>query len=364
MKRVYQLDYLRGILAMFVVWHHGFLPYTTGKYSALIIESGVSPFLSRIITYFDIFFMSAFFFVSGLFFYKSLVRRKDFLRRNLLRFSVYFIVGVYLINSVGYFYSIAFHYKFEPSIANYFTFMVESKLNFPGFQMWFIWVLVLFQVVGVVLYKLNVFEKEITKRPFIFLSVFVLVAYLVYSVMDGIYGSGFITLFGPFSFQASRLLMYFTFFIAGVYIGKGDIYTSLISKEKLSKYWVVFLVVGCFFAEMVILFITLSLWEYLALIRFMFVLSNSLLTFGFVGLAMSIKQRNVVLEFMGKFAIYIFIVHYSVVAVMQYYMFNSNLPVIWKGLIVGLFGYDISFGLSLLYNYIKSRITGKSLNEI
>ncbi|RZK09926.1 MAG: hypothetical protein EOO43_20805 [Flavobacterium sp.] len=249
------VDYLRSALTVLVVAHHASLAYTTFatfdkvayiRSTHAIVDSKRWVGLDIFENFNDVFFMSLMFLIAGLFLSKSIEKKGifTFIKDRFYRLFLPFIVLGTLLMLIAYFPSY-FIAKESTDIGAYIQdfFMVEQ---WPVGPPWFIWLLFVFNVVFALLSSFikrtskytSAFISSLQNKPLLFLLSFWLITWLLYVPLASIVGVGTWTGIGPFDFQLSRILLYFGYFMFGVFIGNTDFNQQIFSaKSGIIKYW-------------------------------------------------------------------------------------------------------------------------------
>ena len=167
--------------------------------------------------------MPVMFFLSGIFVWPSLVRRGswNFLYGRLLRIGLPFVLGVYLLMPIAY-YPVYRVTAADPSWLAYWRHWTALPF-WPGGPLWFLWQLLLFDILALVLYltaprlieMLGRFSASAGAAPhryFVVLLGVSAVAYLPLALTFGV--SEWVEL-GPFDLQSDRPLLYLVYFFAG-----------------------------------------------------------------------------------------------------------------------------------------------------
>lgn len=244
------LDYLRATLTVMVVGHHSSLAYTTfaasepGNYlggTAPIVDTARWVFLDHAENFNDVFFMSAMFFISGIFTWGSLHRRGpiSFARERLLRLGLPFIFGVIFVMPIAYYAA----YLFSGGHLHYLAYWRQNLFEDgpPPGPLWFIWVLLLFNLAVAVSFplwrRLDGPIERLAKfgglHPLRFAAAILLVCSIAYFPLLVRYGPSAWTAFftGPFYFQQSRFALYFAWFVIGCVTGAGGLQRGLIESS-------------------------------------------------------------------------------------------------------------------------------------
>ena len=269
------IDYLRSFLTVLVVAHHSSLAYTTfANFDTKTYINSTNPVVdsSRWIgmdifeNFNDIFFMPLMFFISGLFVYRGIIKKggKIFLIDRFKRLGIPFIIGVIIIIPIAYLPS----FYLSNNSFNLQLFIKDYLFNqqFPVGPPWFIWVLLLFNVLAVIIppnfyVSLSKSISQLSKYParlFFVFFVAVTLAFIPISLWVGQYQW---TGFGPFDFQLNRVFLYFTFFIFGTCVGSSDWENYFFTTNKfLNKSWQFWLIL-CLFSYLLVELFTYNVWD-------------------------------------------------------------------------------------------------------
>lgn len=199
----------------------------------------------------DVFLMSFFFLLSGLFVWPSLSRKGPaaFLQDRVLRLGLPFAAVVTLLMPLTH-YPTYLQSAADPSIADYWRHWLALPL-WPSGPVWFLWLLVLWDVAAAGLYQLLDGSRDrvlrlsfyARQRPAIFLGTLVLGSALAYIPLALILGPSDWFHRGPFAFQLSRPLHYALYFFAGAAIGACGIERGLLAADgPLVRRWTHWLV--------------------------------------------------------------------------------------------------------------------------
>jgi peptidoglycan/LPS O-acetylase OafA/YrhL len=261
-------DYLRAFIVLLVLLHHSVLAYavvwpaqsrTFEIVPAPIVDPQRWAGFDVVTTFNDTFFMALMFLLSGLFVWPSLERKggASFLRERLLRLGLPFAVAVAILMPLAYYPSYAVTGA-DPGLLAYAR--AWLSLGFwPSGPAWFIWLLFVFDAVAA---GLHVLRRRLTAKtpapprlglhghpPAIVATLLVVsalvVSALVYVPMELTFGAERWLTFGPFSFQASRLLLYATYFVAGIRIGASGTDSGFLARNAgLARQWPIWLSAG------------------------------------------------------------------------------------------------------------------------
>src|SRR5882762_5795641 len=241
------LDRARTFLTLVVLVHHAVIPYTYFGHTDPKSWLG----FDAIVLATDSFFMAMFFFLSGLFVWPSLRHKSpgSFFGDRLLRLGVPFVIAAFTIIPVAY-YALelqeryyAVEHQATPSFAKFWWQMVTAG-PWPSGPLWFLWVLLTFDLTASLLYRLspnllnpiNRLSVESFEKPLKLFLFLVAVTMILYVPSRLYLGVNHWFEFGPFSVQASRLLLYAAYFFIGAGIGAANFERGLLSANgQLAK---------------------------------------------------------------------------------------------------------------------------------
>lgn len=364
MKQYQGISYLKVMLTFFVVAHHAFLAFTPSGYGSPIHDKNTTEVFSYITGVFDNFFMYTFFFIAGLFAYKSIISRGkvSYILSRVIRLGLVFFVATYTVNIVGFYLMEVFKgsnqnifLSFENFI-EYYGFVV--RYFYPTQHLWFLWVLLLFNIIFAFL--LPFFKKERTLLSRLhdegnfFMNCMLSLGILLYIVGTLIFGYEFVNLIGPFSAQIGRLPAYFMMYIFGIILGKNGLEKSFIIKKFNKKITMrilfIGLISGLIFTHLLIqerfdlLFFT---GDILTAITFVF------MTLALVALFLNFSDKNSkVMSMLSEHAFLIYILHYGIISALQGVFYNIDL----NGFIEGIIVFLIGSMLSILFAYLLRKI--------
>ncbi len=358
------LDRARTFLTLVVLVHHAVIPYTYFGHTDAKSWLG----FDMVVLATDSFFMAMFFFLSGLFVWPGLGRKSPgtFFRDRLLRLGLPFAIAAFTIIPIAYY---AISLRQHPDIGFASLWWKTITVGpWPSGPVWFIWVLLVFDLTASQLYRLsprlldpiNRLSQRAYERPADFFLFLTVVTAIIYMPLRVYYGPGRWFGFGPFDFQASRMLFYATYFFIGAGVGAANFERGLLSADgRLANSgwgWVaVTLVPYCL------------LWVLIAIKRE--ILGNPLIlpawyeaTYGLFFAAFSAAILLAILAYFLRFkrsgfsvldpmqpdAYGIFLVHYPIVLWLQYWLFDYDLPAIVKAL--------VAFVLTVAFSWAVTRV--------
>ncbi|MGI4872681.1 MAG: acyltransferase family protein [Janthinobacterium lividum] len=250
------LDYLRTALTLLVVAHHSSLAYTSwASFNRQAPLLSTAPIVDGVRwagfdyaeNFNDVFFMSLMFFISGLFVYPVLRRQGSlgFVRDRLLRLGLPFVVAVAGLMPLAYYASWQLA-GWPEDFGTYYR-----ALAGQGFMVgppWFIWVLLLFDVVAAALLvplrgllpaaeRLARYGRQ---QALAAAALVFLLATAVYWPLLARYGPTAWTVLvtPPFAFQVSRIGLYALWFGLGVWVGAPGLAGGLLAPDgSLARHW-------------------------------------------------------------------------------------------------------------------------------
>jgi peptidoglycan/LPS O-acetylase OafA/YrhL len=194
----------------------------------------------------DVYLMSFFLMLSGLFAWPSLNRKgaRAFLADRMLRLGLPFVAVVLLLMPLAH-YPTYLQTAAFPSVADFWRHWRALPL-WPSGPMWFLWILLVGDIMVAGLFQLMAGRREMVLRlsscarhhPARFLACLALASALAYVPLALVFGPSEWAQGGPFSFQLSRPLHYAAYFLAGVTIGACGIERGLVAPDgPLARRW-------------------------------------------------------------------------------------------------------------------------------
>jgi glucans biosynthesis protein C len=251
------IDDLRATLTLIVVGHHSSLAYTSfARFNPRSYLDATAPIVDParwvgfdfLENFNDVFFMSWMFLIGGLFVWSALERKGAgrYARERLLRLGVPFACGVTVLVPLWYYPSAAME---EGGVASYLAFWRQCLLRdgWPSGPLWFIWVLLAFNLLAALGYRLRprvppVLTAVVVRwrqRPVALLAALVAVSAAAFVPLLIVVGPGrWVTVGGPLWFQPSRIGLYAVYFGLGVVIGAVGIERGPFAREApLGRRW-------------------------------------------------------------------------------------------------------------------------------
>lgn len=349
-KRNLSLDRTRTFLTVLVVIHHSVIAYTYFGHT----DPKSTVLFDMIVLANDSFFMAMFYFLSGIFLWPSLARREPgvFAKDRLLRLGLPFAIAALTVIPLAY-YALALQQNTATSFAA-FWWKTVTVGPWPSGPVWFVWFLLVLDIVGGLLYRLapnalvplNRLACGAREKPFGFFLTFLVITLIAYVPLRVYFGPNYWFEFGPFSLQASRVLLYASCFFLGASVGSSKLQEGLLSVDgALAKnawpYAIIALASYC--ALWGLIYIKrvplenaspLPDW-YEASYGVAFTIFSGALAFTILSVFLKyMAYGRSILDPMQNAAYGIFLVHYPFVLWLQFWLFNVDLPALVKAPIV------------------------------
>jgi peptidoglycan/LPS O-acetylase OafA/YrhL len=360
------LAYLRTFIIVLVVAHHSamayhvILPQSTASSLSAHLQSihAISPvndeqrsgMLSLLAAFNDNFLMALLFLISGLFVWNSLQSkgRLVFLRDRLIRLGLPLAVMVAL-RPLTY-YTTYLQIGGSGGLSDFWQ--QWSSIEWRGGPIWFIEVLLVFNIVLVLAAALKVDLSGLFKRiqsdlPFRTAKCFVLlvlVSAAAYIPISVIYGPFFWLQCGPAQVQINRLFLYAVYFLVGVLFGAYGIErTFLVPSSKLARRWVIWTVAAL--ATFLIGFSISINSANQVLIGFFYVLSCATIAFASLAIFLRVAQRQRrIFDSLFRNSYGIYVIHYGVVSYLSYALLGAQLPAMAKWSVVFISALALCWG--------------------
>jgi surface polysaccharide O-acyltransferase-like enzyme len=305
----------------------------------------------------DTYMMSLLFFISGFFVWRSISRKGNriFLRDRFIRLGIPFVIGVPLLIPLAYFpaqLEVELIYGGSTNFFDFWLGMVRSSFGTAG-PLWFLWLLLAFNVLIVVLYRIaphlggSILSRlsSIFNRPLAFFGVLFGISTVAYLPLVLLFGFDHWTTIGPITFQTSRILLYLAYFLVGTAIGVYGIDRTMFnSKNKFaSRGWIGMVVSPVsFFVVLIFLVNPTGLIFY----GIAFTFTCAAAVFGFIAIFLRFtKQRRGIIDSLSNNSFGIYIIHYVIVIWLQFWLLEIQLPAILKASIVFLGTLILSWGI-------------------
>ncbi|WP_377830537.1 acyltransferase [Bradyrhizobium lupini] len=356
------LDRARTFLTLVVLLHHAVIPYTYFGHTDPASWAGFDV----VVLATDSFFMAMFFFLSGLFTWPGIARKAPsvFLRDRLLRLGLPFAIAAFTVIPLAY-YAIALRH--DPGLSfTAFWWKTITVGPWPSGPIWFVWVLLAFDLTASLLYRVSAHLVDPGNRvslrgfdqPAVFWLLLVVVTAIAYVPALLYFGGSKWFELGPFSVQASRILLYFAYFFIGVSVGAANFDRGILSAggqlPKQRWLWVIAtLIPYCLMWGMI--YIKREIlgnpdpqphW-YQAIYGTFFVLFSGSILLAILAFFLHQKSPGPnLLDRMQADAYGIFLVHYPIALWIQYALFDYSLPAIVKATTGFVLTVILSWGLT------------------
>ena len=256
----YAIGYLRAFTIALVVAHHASLayhPYAPPPSHSLLAQPRwwmVFPIVdshrwigfSAFVDFNDRFFMSLMFLLSGLFVWSGLRRKRPggFLRDRLRRLGIPFLISAAILAPFAYY--PAYLQATASGASGGFWQQWLALGQWPAGPAWFVWVLLVFDCAAAAIFAtvpqgievLGRITVRLSRRPAVFFAALVAVSAIVYVPLALKFFPLAWTAIGPFTFQTSRIIHYFVYFLSGIGIGAAGFETGLLAPNgKLARRW-------------------------------------------------------------------------------------------------------------------------------
>jgi hypothetical protein len=340
------IDRSRTFLTLVVLLHHSVIPYTYFGHTDPKSWIGYDC----IVLATDSFFMAMFFFLSGLFTWPGLTRKSPpaFIRDRLLRLGLPFVIAAFTIIPLAY-YAFALEQSTDLSFSE-FWWKTVTVGPWPSGPIWFLWVLLTFDMTACVLYRLsptliepiNSLSLRSMNRPALFFAFLAIVTAIVYVPIRTYDGPNRWFELGPFSVQASRVLLYAAYFFIGAGVGAAHLDRGLLSPTgglpKTRWTWVIVALIpycllwGLIYIKREILGNPpVQPHWYEASYGVLFVVFSAAIAFAILAFFLNSKDPGpTLLDRMQGEAYGMFLVHYPIALWLQYWLFDYDVNAIIK----------------------------------
>jgi len=356
------LDRARTFLTLVVLLHHAVIPYTYFGHTDPVSWAGFDV----VVLATDSFFMAMFFFLSGLFTWSGIARKAPsvFLRDRLLRLGLPFAIAAFTVIPLAY-YAIALRH--DPGLSfTAFWWKTITVGPWPSGPIWFVWVLLAFDLTASLLYRVSAHLVDPGNRvslrgfdqPAVFWLLLVVVTTMAYVPALLYFGGSKWFELGPFSVQASRILLYFAYFFIGVSVGAANFNRGILSADgqlpKQRWLWLIATLIP-YCLMWVMIYIKREVlgnpdpqphW-YQAIYGTFFVLFSGSILLAILAFFLHQKSPGPnLLDRMQADAYGIFLVHYPIALWIQYALFDYSWPAIVKAAIGFVLTVILSWGLT------------------
>jgi len=347
--RNFALDRARTFLTLVVLIHHAVIPYT--YFGHTDPKSWIG--FDAVVLATDSFFMAMFFFLSGLFVWPSLGHKLPhvFVHDRLLRLGLPFVICAFTVIPIAY-YAIALRQQPDIGFAAFWRKTITVG-PWPSGPLWFVWVLMAFDLTASLVYRLsphlldpiNRLSLRGYERPVDFYWFMLAVTAIVYIPARVYYTPNHWFEFGPLSVQSSRVLLYAAYFFIGAGVGAANFDRGLLGADgRLAKsgwgWAIATLIPYCLLWGLIAIKReilgdpdTLPHW-YEAAYGVFFVAFSAAILFAILAYFLRFKRSGFsILDPMQADAYGMFLVHYPIVLWLQYWLFDFELPAIVKAVV-------------------------------
>ncbi len=376
--RKVEFDYLRAFLVTLVLFHHAVLAYATCasiNFENPIANAGLVVNEQRwlgfdlIVAFNETFFMPLLFFVSGVFVRQSLARKgaRRYVGDRLKRLGLPFVIGVFFLIPLAYYpaqLQVGLITGVDSSYGSFWLGMIRSGFGTAG-PLWFLWLLLAFNCLVILLYRVTSAFSGFARgrydiifgRPVAFFGVLLGISIVVYLPVAIIFGPLRWIGIGPFNAQAGRILLYLVYFLTGIAVGATGIDRSVLKTDGiLAKHWWVWIAVGLMsFTVLVLMVAVVTPMERTIVSEIAFVVCCWANVFGMTGLFLRYAKRRMrIFDSLSENSYGIYIVHYVIVTWLQYFLLESDLAPIMKGIVVFAGTLIISWVLVAIVRHIPA----------
>jgi surface polysaccharide O-acyltransferase-like enzyme len=357
------IDRARTFLTLAIVLHHSVMAYTYFGHTDPKYWIG----FDCVVLVVDSSLMAMFFFISGLFVWPSLVHKapRIFFRDRLLRLGLPFLIAAFTITPIAYY---ALSLRKYPDIGfAAFWWKTITVGPWPSGPVWFVWVLLAFNLAATVLYRIspklldpiNRLSLRAFGRPANFYLFLLVVTAIVYLPGLVYFGPGRWFTFGPFDVQADRVLLYAAYFFIGAGVGAAHSDRGLLSADgglaNSGWGWVIVTLVpyGVMWGLIAVKYEILGNpdplpdWYEVSYGPF-FVAFSAAMLFAVLGYFLRFKRSGwSVLDPIQAEAYGIFVVHYPFVLWLQYWLFDFDLSAIVKAAVTFVLAVVLSLAATM-----------------
>lgn len=371
------IGYLRAWTTLLVVAHHAVLAYHPDAPRPVarldgadrlwgafpVVDTARWQYFSLFTTANEMYFMALMFLVSGLFVWPSLRRKGPgaYLRDRALRLGLPFVIGAGLLAPLAY-YPAYLQTGATGGWAGFWAQFTRPGVWTSG-PVWFLWVLLAYDTVVAVVTALaprwgDAFGHAAARlrTPARLFGALFAASAVALLALEPFVGGFTWWHWGPFYVQACRVLVYFTYFLAGLALGaSGPADGVLAPGGPLARTWKRWLnfaslaFVGAIAALIAAFSVKpLPLWLHLGA-DLAWALAGVVLSLAAIAVFLRFARTpHPVFEALVPCAYGIYLVHYPIVSHLQYLQLGLALPGLVKGLVVTAGSITISWALVAL----------------
>ncbi|MCA6116176.1 acyltransferase [Bradyrhizobium sp. WSM 1738] len=373
------LSNLRAVTIIIVVAFHSVLPYLASQpanpfpFDAPPYRWIAFPILDHerwfgfdlFCAWQDVSLMSLMFFLAGLFTPSSLGRKGivAYLTERWWRIGLPFFLAVAFLSPLAYFASYRLTAT-DPSATAFWQHWLALPM-WPAGPQWFLWQVFVLGALAAALHALaphwlrtsSDFVARFAANPLMFFIGLSAASALAYVPLAMAFTPWEWTFLGPFSFQLSRPLHYFVYFLAGFAIGsRGLDHVILRSDGPLARHWPLWLAaaVASMSAWGGLTSLTMPDWQasefaYRVAAALAFPVASAAAMLCLLAICLRLLQsRHRLLDSLSSNAYRIYLLHYTVVVWLQYALLDVDINAIGKAAIVFAGGLTLSLAASLV----------------
>ncbi len=380
-SRVYFLDYVKALIIVLIVAHHSSLAYSLAEGShqnfiystAQILDSKKLFIFDYFENFNDIYFMPLIFLISGFFSYDSLVKHGacKYVEKRFMRLMVPFLFSMVILMPLSY-YPVNLLQDNNLGLFDYIS--KDYIFNFyhiPG-PIWFLLALFVFDSIIALFYKVapNKFSAMIEsvqqagRLNFVltFISATIIIYFLSYIFIPADSTDKMAKL-GPIWFQKKRIVVYFAFFLFGLFGGAAPKFRDMIIRDnkRFTDTWLFKIVLGVMLFgllrylqtsmlhnqgdDLLLDFVYCTLFVFIALI-----FSSAWIA----TVAKFFNRRSRSMKSLSDQAYGIFIFHFIIVVWLQYMLYTVDLAASEKFYIVFSFSLSLSWVVTMVLRKIPA----------
>jgi peptidoglycan/LPS O-acetylase OafA/YrhL len=367
------LGYLRSFVTVLVVAHHAALayhPFAPPPPASLdafpqwwrafpVVDGARWSGFQWLVAWNDTFFMALMFLLSGLFVWTSLARKGParFARDRVIRLGGPWLLAVGVLAPLAYF--PAFLESGGHGLGEFWR-QWRAAGAWPSGPAWFLAVLLGFDLVAAAVFALGggrgAWLARLSRRnPIAMFAIVVGLSALAYIPLSLVIGSERWTAWGPIAFQTGRLAHYAVYFVVGVALGAAGLSRGVVAAGAgLARWWpawviaagaAFWLVVQAAERAMITGATPTSAWGLAASAGFVVTCAAS--SFALLAVFVRFARRPApILDSLRDSAYGIYVVHYAIVAWLQYALLAAPLPGFAKGALVTTGGLALAWLVS------------------
>lgn len=375
-KRIYGIDYLRAFNILGTVIYHSCLAYSpaiqeriSSDFRAqmpLIDYATQFSFMDVLIVLRSTYSMQLMFLISGLFSWISLSKRGElhYILGRLRRLGLPFLVGIFILIPLAFYPGYLIETENASALLRFFrSYLIQGP--YYGLHFWFLWLLVGFDfIITIAHFILRPFQiKPLQVRlGMILVGCTLLIGIMINKHLAKSFGSyNWVHIYGPFDLQLDGLPVYFSYFLCGCLLGNIglDKLTECLKPKKyqlflvLSSIAVIDIILnavylqGCLRSDVAFDQTLNTIYHCTTLLTIFLLLIIFYLSFPACHPILNNLQHN-------SFTIYV--VHFTVVAWLQFAMIKNNIASIDKPVLVASFAIPICWLVADLLHRLLRQI--------